>query len=555
VRLVVEVVTGSDVELERPVLPELRNLSLVAGPSSSYNSIWSNGRFSATSTLVYTLQPDGPGPAEIPPFEIRVDGTTVHRSEPIRFEVARTRGGRPPARAPDAGRGATRAEADVFIRAEIAPTEAWVGQAVPHAVSLYTNETPTGYVWSREPKLASFWVEEVEVDPSGEAQLGTFEGQRYRVYPVRRRVLVPQTAGTYEMEPYVMQIQTRSRANDPFNFFSFGRVENVVRKTQPLELRVRDLPEAGRPAGFGGAVGRYTITAALDRSEATVNDAVALTATVEGEGFLGAAPPPLLELPADLKRFEPKVTASSRNVRGRLESRKSWEWILVPLVAGPIELPEVRFPYFDPVDGRYESAAASVAPLVVRRSTDAEPGMLAQGDVLLQRRDLAFVKPLRGSLAAGPARAHRRGLFLALLAAPLAWVPLVIVLGRRRSRLQRHHGLARARRARSRALKRLHAARRLVDAGAQNGFHDEVGRALVEYVADRFDRSAAGLTYEMADELLASRGLEPGLRRRYRSCLEACDFARFVPSAGATERRSEVLQDASRLVDELERAW
>jgi hypothetical protein len=98
------------------------------------------------------------------------------------------------------------------------------------------------------------------------------------------------------------------------------------------------------------------------------------------------------------------------------------------------------------------------------------------------------------------------------------------------------------------------AARHVTSNGSALAFHEEVARALVGYVADRFDRAAAGLTYELADELLASRGLDPALRRRFRSCLEACDFARFVPASGASERRAEVLREASELVHALERA-
>ena len=74
----------------------------------------------------------------------------------------------------------------------------------------------------------------------------------------------------------------------------------------------------------------------------------------------------------------------------------------------------------------------------------------------------------------------------------------------------------------------------------------------MSYVADRFDRSAAGLTYDAADDLLASHGVEEELRGRFRRCLEACDFARFVPSSGSADRRSEILAQAEVLVDELE---
>ena len=76
----------------------------------------------------------------------------------------------------------------------------------------------------------------------------------------------------------------------------------------------------------------------------------------------------------------------------------------------------------------------------------------------------------------------------------------------------------------------------------------------IEYVADRFNRSPAGMTYELADDLLASRNVDSDLRRRYRSCLEQCDFARFVPASSQAERRIEVLEDAGKIVEELERA-
>ena len=55
--------------------------------------------------------------------------------------------------------------------------------------------------------------------------------------------------------------------------------------------------------------------------------------------------------------------------------------------------------------------------------------------------------------------------------------------------------------------------------------------------------------------MLAEHDVDSELRQRFRSCLETCDFVRFVPSASKAERREEVLQEATSLVDELERAW
>ena len=81
-----------------------------------------------------------------------------------------------------------------------------------------------------------------------------------------------------------------------------------------------------------------------------------------------------------------------------------------------------------------------------------------------------------------------------------------------------------------------------------------MARTLVDYIADSFNRSAAGLTYDLAEELQASRSASPELRRRFRSCLETCDFARYVPAASQSARRAELLEEAVAVVDELERA-
>jgi hypothetical protein len=554
VLLVVEVEGG--VSVGAPQLPTMTNLRVLSGPERRVHSSWVNGRFSSSSQYVYRLLPEGPGTAEIPPVTVTVDGRR-HTTRRIRFSVKRSAPGttQPRPRRPDAVASPKRA--DVSLRAEIGSREVWVGQSVPLSVTLYVNalERVGNASWAGQPALASFWVEDLEADPDQERYATSIQGRRYHAFPMLRKILVPQAPGEFEIEPYMLQLDYRARSSDPFDVFSFGRGQTIVRKTEPMKIRVRSLPENGRPEDFSGAVGSFTLKASLDRREAGVNDAVALSATIEGEGFLRSVAAPRLEAPADLKVFDPEVRSASRASRGRIINTKTWEWILVPLTPGEIQLPEIRFSYFDPDSGTYRVANQPIEPLVVRRSDRPGDAPLAHGDIQVQRRDLAFIKPLRGQLRATSPRVHQRGLFLTLASLPLVWVPVLVLVGRHRAKLQQNLGLARARKAGARARRRLRAAGRHAPSAEGASFHEEVARALVEYVADRFNRSAAGLTYELADELLASKGLDAELRRGFRSCLEACDFARFVPASGADERRAEVLAEANRLIDQLEKAW
>jgi len=71
-------------------------------------------------------------------------------------------------------------------------------------------------------------------------------------------------------------------------------------------------------------------------------------------------------------------------------------------------------------------------------------------------------------------------------------------------------------------------------------------------VADRANRKAAGLTYDQLDDILAAKGVPGEPRRRYRACLETCDFARFVPDSGRPQAVAELVAEARAILRALE---
>jgi len=552
IRLVVEVEGEEFSEISVPHLPAMQNLKVVSGPNTSQSSVFqfdgTRSRQVMTSQLIYGLIAEGPGPAEIPAIEVKI-GTDTRRTDPIRFEIEQGASGRPssPGAAPEA-------DVPVFIEAGLGAKEVWVGQQVGIDVTLFAATRVTGLNMVEEPSFANFWVEDDAPDPSAEAHRTDVDGRPFNAYPIVRKVLVPTTPGSFTIDPYGTQVQVSRSSGDLLrDFFSNVRSRTVMRRSDPLRLEVKALPERGRPAGFNGVVGSFRMTAELDREVARVNDAVALKVTIEGEGFLRAAPAPVVEATADLKVFEPKTTEWSEIRGGKLRSRKTWEWILVPLTPGEVRLPDLRFPYFDPIEGSYAELSDGERVLRVERG-DALPGeTTAHGEVRLERRDISFIKSLRTKLRDREARMHQRGWFVSLVVLPWILAPLVILVGRRRARYRRDHGLARARRAHARARKQLRVARKRIDQQDSGEFHESVARAVVEYLADRFGRSASGLTYDLAEELLAGRGVEADLRRDVRTCLETCDFARYVESSGETARREEIHSQAAELIDRLEK--
>jgi len=557
IQLVIRIEGAEAPELSVPRLPAMSGFRVLSGPSTSQQFSWINGRASASATLVYTLLAEKPGAAEIPAISLQIGGAT-YRTEPIQLQVVKGQTGprSPPAASPGRARPREGSEPDVFVEARLGAREVWVGQSVPFTVILFSAAEITNFQWREIPSFSGFWTEDESVDPNAERYRETVDGRPYVAYPLERKILMPTSAGEITIDPYAASFQVRRRSGDAFeDFFSFGRVRDVIRKTEPVRLRVKALPEAGRPPSFSGAVGSFRISSSADRTEVQANEAVALKLTVQGDGFLKSVSAPHLDVPPDLKVFEPKVSESSSTSAGKVTSRKTWEWVLVPLVPGEISIPSPEFSFFDPAQAEYRILRAAPLRLTVRKADRGEESApVARGEVRLKRQEIAFIKPLRGRLRDERTPAHRRPWFVAALLAPLIWMPALIALGRRRVRLREDRSFARAGRAASRARKRLRGCERRLSSLDAGSFHEELARALVDYVADRFDRSAAGLTYEVADSLLESRGVVPELRARFRACLERCDFARFVPESGAPSRKAEVLAEARALVDLVERA-
>jgi hypothetical protein len=221
------------------------------------------------------------------------------------------------------------------------------------------------------------------------------------------------------------------------------------------------------------------------------------------------------------------------------------------LSAGEIILPVIEFAYFDPEAGEYRTLRSDTTRIAVSGSSS--PGARASlGTLQPERLDIRYAKARFGPLRQATPPFHRTAFFQTLMWAPLVVVPGLIAVGRWRIRRRSDRGRARSRAARARARRRLRTVEKRTGTIDGATFHEEVARALVDYVADRFDRSPSGLTYDLADSLLVQRGVAEDLRRDFRRCLEACDFARYVPSSGTDERRRELLGDARSLVERLE---
>ena len=559
VRLVISIEGPSVPDITSPRLPTMTNLTIGGGPQTSRSSSFSfvNGRISSLNviSLTYYLVPKGPGPAEVPSFFIMVGGTN-YPTQVHRFQVETGRSGSSPPSPGPSQRDDDEEESgnpvDVFVQARAASPSVWLGQATTFEITLYAATPVSSLSWSELPSLSGLWAEDLPVDPPTTRRTVAMNGRSYNAFLVVRKVIVPTAPGTAVIPPFEARVQVQRQHRDPFgSFFSLGQGVNLTRRSNPVKLEVKPLPETGRPADFNGVVGSYRMNATADRAAVNAGDAVAVRVTVEGTGSLQGSEAPRLAAPPDVKVYDPKVLSESATGPDHLTVKKSWEWVVVPLAPGTLKLASPTFSYFDSASGSYKELRDEIPEIAVHRGLVVPDSGIARGEVQANTRDIAFVKAREGALRHPQRPLHRQGWFLALALAPLALVPAGIYWGRRRERYLMDHGFARARRAARAAMRRLDRAGAKSPATATS-FHEDVAGALVDYVADRANRPASGLTYDQLDEILAAKRVDAELRRRYRACLEACDFARFVPDSGRPEARGQLVQEAQSLVRALE---
>jgi hypothetical protein len=572
--LSVEVSGPAANQMSPPDLSAIEDFEVVSGPSVSTRFQWINGRTSSSRTFAYVLRPKKTGTLTIPALGLLVQGRTYH-TRALEVEIGPVGSARPQGGgvAPGPGfggapsapggmgpagprRGTAQGGNDVRVRTEVDGRTVYVGQQITARFVLDTQTEVLNLGLKDTPNFPGFWTEEIKIPDNLELKRVQIGGEPYNEYTLMKRALFPTGAGTVTIPPVAYQIQVRRRTQDPIESFFFTPTETVVRRTDPVVVEVLPLPAAGKPPGFSGAVGSFSLSVTTDRKEAKVNDAVGVKVRLSGEGNLNAVTAsPLPEL-NDFKEYSPKVSATTSFLGERMRGDKVWDYVLIPLAPGTQTVPALSFAFFDPRARQYRTVESAPIPIQIARGEGGGPSYpaVAQSDVRQLRQDIHYIRTAPGGLADRSGRFYRAPLFLVLLVLPAAADLGLYAWARRRDRSPLSLRARRERRARSVARRRLKEARRRLSPSTSRAFYAAVAQALTGYVADKFDTSAAGLTHQRIQELLSERGVPEELRAAYHRSLEACDFARFAPSSSAGDEMRRALRSAEDTLVALERA-
>jgi len=300
---------------------------------------WVNGRSSSEVTYRIEIASSRAGRFAVGPVRIAV-GRQVFVSNTLPLTVTAAA----PSRARSPGRG------PAALLLDLSPSDPFVGEICQLRVRLVQRVALAEASQYQPPAATGFWTERWSEPTSYEGR----EGTRPVVVMERRLRLYPLAAGDVRVGQAIAVVTPASSGDfDAFTGPILGGRPSEVR-SDSLRVRVRPLP-SGAPAGFDGAVGRYSVRFSLDRDHTTRDQAFTATLDVRGEGNL-----PLLKsptwAPAELEQYGSSVEDSLAPPGELGSARRSFRWTLVPRREGTLDVTPPRFVWFDPSSERYHVA-------------------------------------------------------------------------------------------------------------------------------------------------------------------------------------------------------
>ncbi len=558
-------VSGRDSgDAENPRIPHLNGLKIVGGPSISTQFQWINGRTSNSRSFIYILLPEKEGQFTIDPVEVRV-GNKVYKTEPISIRVtsASPHRSRPaPSPLDPFGEDAVRPERsgpggdEVFMTAELDRTSAYQGQQVTLSYHLYTQVGITGLNLQESPPLTGFWVEDLHVEPNPAGTRRNINGKEYLDYVVKKQALFPTATGHLRIPSSTFAISAKTSGD----FFGmFASTSTIYRKTKEISLDVKPLPAESRPADFTSAVGTFSLASNIDKKQAATGEAVDLHIKLEGRGNLKMIPDIQLPPMPDFTVYSSKRADNIRPVEGnQIGGDKTWEYVIVPKAPGQQTIPALSFSYFDASRQSYETIHTQPISLRVVRGADSGAAIaglsgINKQNLTRQGTDINFIKLSAGDLHMRQEPTYRMPWLYLLAAIPLAFNVGAYLYQKERSRQSMNVVLTRSRKARRIALDRLKMAEK-AGRGEPRRFYTEAAVALSGYLADKLNLPEIAVTGDTLERTLLERSVPDDTVRETVSCLQECEFGRFVSASSAPERMRELADRIRKTIENLERA-
>jgi len=239
-----------------------------------------------------------------------------------------------------------------FVRLSLDRKTFYVGESIPFEVTVFLRQD-IGLLDIGFPTLDSG---NFVVNSYGKPRRANAVQQGFQAFTFDN-TLSALKAGDFPFGPAKLQLVIR----EPFGMRVRQRTADV--ESDVLNLTVKALPDAGKPAGFAGAVGNFALAIDASPLKLHLGEPIAVELRVSGSGNFDALTLPGFSGDAGWKPYPAKRVEIPNRATGSIESL-SFTQIVVPTTAHA-ELPPFRLSFFDPLKEEYVTLETDPIPLEI----------------------------------------------------------------------------------------------------------------------------------------------------------------------------------------------
>lgn len=522
-------------------------LEVIAGPYTSQQSSYQmiNGHTSSSSsvTITYTLYAAKNGSYTIGSSHAVVNGKRI-ASRAVKVSVsghARNSNGAPnmhgSSNMDDEPRmrqaGSSISGRDLFIKVSANKKTVHEQEPVLLTYKVYT-QVDLSQLEGKMPDLKGFHTQEVALPQQKAFHSEMVNGRQYKCVTWSQYVMYPQMTGKLEIPSIIFKglVVQQNRNVDPMEAFfngGSGYVE-VHKDIKAPGMTINVLPLPSRPANFSGGVGKFNISASIDKKEVKAGDPVTIRVVVGGVGNLKLLKQPVVTLPKDFDKYDAKITDKTRLTSNGVEGNMVYDFLVVPRNQGSYKIPPVEFTYYDTSSNSYKTIKTQAFDLTVSKgdgSTDSSQ------DFSDQAKDIRALKLGKSKLHDLDDMFYGSFGYWTSLLVPLITFIVLLVVFRKRALENADIVKVRSNKANKIATKRLKKAQQLMSHGKQSEFYDEVLRALWGYVSYKLNIPVEKLSRENITENLEMHSVNISTIDKFTQALDECEFERYAPGDAA----------------------
>ena len=508
------------------IQPSFEGFQIIAGPSQSVSQSWINGRSTFEKFYSYFLVPTRKGNLTIKSATIEYEGK-VYKTTPIKINV--TDAIQQPKDPNDVN---VSADNNLYLVAEISKTNPYVNEPITVVYKLFFsyNIGITNFKELAKPKYNNFWSQNIDIKQLV-VEEGTFKGERYRYAVLRKTVLYPQKSGKLAIEPLSLDIdvQLPSNRRDVFGRQLITETSKSV-SAGSKTITVKALPEAGKPADFTGAVGRFDFKVTPSKTSLKNGESLDLVVTATGKGNLKLFTLPKPVVPNALEMYDAVHTEKVDTPLSGMTGSISDSYTIVPQYKGNYPIKPLQFSYFDLDSNSYKTISSPEIMInILDGPTDTRANDSTAKNTVIVPEQFKYVKSKTNLVSMEQDDFLGSKLFYGLLFLPFLLVPIIILAKKKKEAIDSDVFGNRIKANNRLAKKYLSEAKKQL--ANKEPFYVALEKAMHNFLKAKLHIETSEMSKENITEILLSKNAKPETVTDFINLTENCEFARYAPAS------------------------